>query len=751
MALVSLRRNNMDSSPASGLKATLWHWAPVFRIIILALICLIAFLIRIFSVIRFESVIHEFDPWFNYRTTRYLAEAGLYEFWNWFDPNSWFPLGRVIGGTLYPGLMITARFLHWTANALSFPLDIRNVCVFIAPIFSALTSLAGYSLAHEVTGRSEAGLLSALFVAIVPSYISRSVAGSYDYEGISIFILIFTFYLWVKSVNTGSIFWSGLTALSFFYMVSSWGGYAFIINVIPIYVVGMIYLGKMSKELYVAYTVFYPLATVLSMQIPFVGFQAVTSSEHMASHAVFLFLQVYVFSDWLKGLIGEERFKQLARLVIIGTAVLCILFSIYVTVTDKMRWTGRSMSLLDPTYAKTYIPIIASVSEHQPTTWSSFFFDTHFLIVFAPVGLYFSLVEPSPAKLFVSLYAVLSVYFASVMVRLLLVLCPALCVLSAVGVSETFNRFTRHITHYREWSRYLTAKKAGEKTPKPKYGFPLDVSVLLLLALCAAIIYYIGHCTWVGAEAYSSPTIIMAHKSPEGGKKIVDDYREAYYWLRMNTPQQSRIMSWWDYGYQITGMGNRTVLVDNNTWNNTHIATMGMIFGSPEEEAAKHLRQLDVDYVLVIFGGMSYYSGDDINKFLWMVRIASGVYPHIKEEDFLNKGSYRIDSGATQTMRDCLMYKLCYYRFGEAMTQQNKPAGYDLVRNAEVADKKIVLKNFKEVYTSEHWLVRIYELKKEDNRGEALRPRTAYLKRSIETLQQYGLSRPKTKPKKGSN
>jgi dolichyl-diphosphooligosaccharide--protein glycosyltransferase len=42
--------------------------------------------------------------------------------------------------------------------------------------------------------------------------------------------------------------------------------------------------------------------------------------------------------------------------------------------------------------------------------------------------------------------------------------------------------------------------------------------------------------------------------------------------------------------------------------------------------------------VLVIFGGYSYYSGDDINKFLWMVRIAGGVYPHIKEEDFYSRG-----------------------------------------------------------------------------------------------------------------
>jgi dolichyl-diphosphooligosaccharide--protein glycosyltransferase len=36
-------------------------------------------------------------------------------------------------------------------------------------------------------------------------------------------------------------------------------------------------------------------------------------------------------------------------------------------------------------------------------------------------------------------------------------------------------------------------------------------------------------------------------------------------------------MSWWDYGYQIVAMANRTILVDNNTWNNTHIATVGRV------------------------------------------------------------------------------------------------------------------------------------------------------------------------------
>lgn len=110
-------------------------------------------------------------------------------------------------------------------------------------------------------------------------------------------------------------------------------------------------------------------------------------------------------------------------------------------------------------------------------------------------------------------------------------------------------------------------------------------------------------------------------------RQILDDFREAYYWLSQNTDNDARIMSWWDYGYQIAGMANRTTLVDNNTWNNSHIALVGKAMSSTEPKAYEIMTSLDVDYVLVIFGGVIGYSGDDINKFLWMVRIAEGEHP----------------------------------------------------------------------------------------------------------------------------
>jgi dolichyl-diphosphooligosaccharide---protein glycosyltransferase len=265
--------------------------ALLFRVSTLALIYVLAFIVRLFSVLRYESMIHEFDPYFNYRTTLFLTEHGYSEFWNWFDFESWYPLGRVVGGTLFPGLMVTAALLYRFLRALSFAVHIREVCVLTAPFFAANTTLVAYAFGCEIWD-SGAGLVAAALIAICPGYISRSVAGSYDNEGVAIFALLLTFYLFVRAVNTGSLAWALASAFGYFYMVSAWGGYVFIINLVPLYVLVLLVTGRYSQRLYVAYNCMYVLGMLLAMQIRFVGFQHVQSGEHMAAMGVFFLLQV---------------------------------------------------------------------------------------------------------------------------------------------------------------------------------------------------------------------------------------------------------------------------------------------------------------------------------------------------------------------------------------------------------------------------------------------------------------------------
>lgn len=179
--------------------------------------------------------------------------------------------------------MVTSGVIYHILRLLSLPVDIRNICVLLAPAFSGLTAVATYLLTTEMSTSPSAGLLAAIFMGISPGYISRSVAGSYDNEAIAIFLLVFTFFLWIKSLKNGSALWGALTALFYGYMVSAWGGYVFITNLLPLHAFVLICMGRYSPRLYVTYTTWYAIGTLASMQVPFVGFLPIRSSEHMSA------------------------------------------------------------------------------------------------------------------------------------------------------------------------------------------------------------------------------------------------------------------------------------------------------------------------------------------------------------------------------------------------------------------------------------------------------------------------------------
>ncbi|KAJ8974855.1 hypothetical protein NQ317_001953 [Molorchus minor] len=610
--------------------------------------------------------------------------------------------------------MVTSATIYYLCWLLNITIDIRNVCVFLAPLFSSFTTIITYLLTKEVKN-SGAGLLAAAFVSIVPGYISRSVAGSYDNEGIAIFCMLLTYYAWIKAVKTGTILWGTLTALAYFYMVSSWGGYVFLINLIPLHVLTLMITGRFSHRIYIAYSSLYCVGTILSMQISFVGFQPVQSSEHMLALGVFGLCQIVAFVDYIRSKLSKNDFETLYNFLLYTVGFSVVAIGGLLTVSGKIApWTGRFYSLLDPSYAKNHIPIIASVSEHQPTSWSSFYFDLQILVFLFPAGLYFCFKQLSDANIFMILYGVTSIYFAGVMVRLMLVLAPVMCILSGIAVSHLLSKFMKNV----DAPKPPDHKK--NKKLESNMMFKSEISTIYVAITTFLLISYTFHCTWVTSEAYSSPSIVLSARSHDGGRIIFDDFREAYYWLKMNTPEDAKIMSWWDYGYQITAMANRTILVDNNTWNNTHISRVGQAMASTEEKAYEIMRELDVDYVLVIFGGLTGYSSDDINKFLWMVRIGGSTDKgaHIKEWDYYSpSGEFRVDKEGSQTLLNCLMYKMCYYRFGQVYTEGGKSPGYDRVRGTEIGNKDFELDVLEEAYTTEHWLVRIYKVKDLPNRG----------------------------------
>lgn len=238
--------------------------------------------------------------------------------------------------------------------------------------------------------------------------------------------------------------------------------------------------------------------------------------------------------------------------------------------------------------------------------------DLQFLIFLFPAGVIMCFRQLRDEHVFVIIYAVVASYFAGVMVRLMLTLTPVVCVASAIAFSSLLDTYidptepeivedssTDVDAPQTEGSSNVAAptpkkaKKAKDAAPlpsgplsdivssvtagsfkrgeRPRGVFGLDTRLAVIVHAVGMLIFFVMHCTWVTANAYSSPSVVLSSQNPDGSQHIIDDFREAYYWLRQNTPEDAVVMSWWDYGYQIAGMADRPTLVDNNTWNNSEI------------------------------------------------------------------------------------------------------------------------------------------------------------------------------------
>jgi len=145
-------------------------------------------------------------------------------------------------------------------------------------------------------------------------------------------------------------------------------------------------------------------------------------------------------------------------------------------------------------------------------------------------------------------------------------------------------------------------------------------------------------------------------------------------------------MAWWDYGYQITGIGNRTTIADGNTWNHEHIATLGRCLTSPVKEAHRVIRHL-ADYVLVWAVG----GGDDLAKSPHLARIANSVFEDVCPGDpTCRHFGFGQDGNPTKMMEDSLLYQL--------HSHQMRP-GVSVDSN-----------RFKHVFSSKYGKVRIFKV-----------------------------------------
>jgi len=728
-----------------------------------------AYHIRLYAIKTYGYVIHEFDPWFNYRATEYLAANGWHAFFHWYDYMSWYPLGRPVGTTIYPGMQIIAVGIWKVLNEyIGYSITLNDVCCLVPAWFGVAATVFCGLLALECSGKYIAGSVAAFVMAIVPAHIMRSVAGGYDNESVAKTAMMLTFYTWVRALRPvpsvldgratwGSVIFGALCGLSYVYMVAAWGGYIFVLNMIGAHAAALVVCGRYTSKLHRAYTLFYLIGTWGAIRVPPVGMKPLKDLEQLMPLAVFLGFQVLEYVNIQrrkKGLSRGEVISLLFKMAVpcLGVAVLAVLIILPTGYFGPLSSRIRGLFLK---HTRTGNPLVDSVAEHQPGSNQMYFQYLHHTFYLTLPGFFLAAFRWTDSNSFLVLYAFTAYNFANKMARLVILLGPPASALSGVTLAHAadfllYKPFMILALGYsaqeleggpdsepvakkkeekeEKEEKVAEAKKEVGKKPKVssvvkarqkekaskkgssdagelakiftelKSSFDAETSkqpVLVGRLMLGMLLIIFGLWRYQEfysyshqmAEASSRPQIMFKAQLNNGQSVMVDDYREAYFWLRDKTPEDARVMAWWDYGYQITGIGNRTSLADGNTWNHEHIATLGRILTAPEEDAHSIARHL-ADYVLVWAGG----GGDDLAKSPHLARIGNSVFHgHCGDDPTCSTFGFYGDRRPTPMMAESLLYKLV--SFGQRGVEVNQSL-------------------FEHKYSTKYGKVRIYKVKR---------------------------------------
>ena len=711
-----------------------------------------AYKIRLYAIKTYGRIIHEFDPWFNFRATKYLADNGWKKFFTWFDYESWYPLGRPVGTTIYPGMQITSVWIWKFLGTMDkkFQMSLNDVCVFVPAWFGVSASVFLGLLAKECSGSYAVGGLSAAIMAIVPAHLMRSVGGGYDNESIAMTAMCMTFFCWCRalrndpSVTDGratrdSYLWGVLAGLAYIYMVAAWGGYVFVGNMIGAHAASLFFLMRYTSKLHRAYSLFYVIGTVGAMQVPVVGWSPLKSTEQIAPLLVFCALQILEYVEVQRRKHKLSALKVFLKRVQVTVLVLLPIAAIAFVLQTQYNYFGPPSARVRGLFVKhtrTGNPLVDSVAEHQPANKQAYQQYLHNVYDIAPYGFALCFLRWSDANSFLILYSVIAYYFSSKMARLVILLGPVASALGGVALGVAADQLllspsARLVGSFlppslvpeeddeedeeedeEDEEEDEDANGKGRKGRKKKsatdmrklkqsvanigrsaltfYNFRLTCVLRILVGIHLARqtvrpAKEFHKYTHELAEQLSQPSIMFKARLNNGKEIMVDDYREAYWWLAKRTPPDARVMAWWDYGYQIAGIGNRTTIADGNTWNHEHIATLGRILSAPEDKAHKIARHL-ADYVLVWAGG----GGDDLAKSPHMARIGNSVYHDICPEPTCSQFGFYQGGIPTPMMEKCLLYKTV--RYGEPGVPPLNP------------------KRFQHAYTSKYGKVRIFKV-----------------------------------------
>ena len=555
--------------------------------------------------------LNEFDPFFNFRATKFIVDNGYVEYFAWHDDKSWYPDGRNVSATSQVMLHITTAALY---QSFGMGQSLYDFTILFPVIIGSLTTIVIFALVR-VLGGTTAGLLASLFFAVSMPVIIRGTVGWFKSEPLGLFYGFLGVYLFLSGIKSdnGKVSFFKLIAGGVFVSlgISSWGGTQFFVILLVLFFLGIPFLRKDKKFITWALPVFVSalLLTIAIFERPGAGFVLGYGGLGLIGSTVFVLSFFQIQKIKVKNNI-RYGFLLLGGFVLVGISSI---------VTNAVSLPSfRYLNAVNP-FLSSDNTIVQSVAEHSSVTMEQLFPSLSVLMIFSGIGVWllFHIKEnqnfhiKNDMILFALIIGFVGIYISSAFIRLEIFGSIAVIVLASIGVSLLI-------------SNVLKKHSKNSLSSIAKFSFVAVIIVLLTIPVALPV-----NANWINVVKIP-PTIL------HGGTHFnitTNDWGDALEWIKGNTEHDAVIAAWWDYGYWITAIADRTTLIDNATINQTQIKKVAKIFLSTPDDAWKQLTDMEVDYVLVYIAAQKlsndnyspFYAlggGGDEDKKYWILRIA---------------------------------------------------------------------------------------------------------------------------------
>ena len=570
------------------------------------------------QVLDYGYELNEFDPFFNFRATEFLVNNGLFEYLDWHDVKSWYPNGRDISATSQVMLHVTAAITYQIFGS---NMELYDFTILFPGIIGALTTIVIFALVRTIGGTT-AGLFGSLLFAISVPIIIRGSMGWFKSEPLGLFYGLFGLYLFLSGIKSDNkkITISKLIGGGIFlaFGLASWGGIQFFIIPIGIFIFILPFIRKDFRFLIWSVPVFVIslLVTTAIFERPGMGFVLAMGGFSLILPTFFLIICSFIQKFNNSKNQTRNYLILLVGILLIGSSVLIINIENHFLPSPSFRY----LNAINP-FLTTTNPLVDSVSEHATTTIHESFFMHSILMIFAGLGAWiiFNKLKSKPSEdfprdlmIFTLILGLTGTYVGSAFVRLELFTSISVIFLSSIGLSI----ITKEVFNYKKQLHSIQNKII-------KVSYVGGILILMIFPLIFPV------SNWV--SILDAPATIL--NGGTGYKVATNDWKDSLEWIKLNTPSDSIILSWWDYGYWITTMSERTTVVDNSTIDSKQIQKVANILFSSPDDAWNMLQETGSDYVLIFVAGQKFMSydgnllyfiegGGDESKIFWFTKIA---------------------------------------------------------------------------------------------------------------------------------